>query len=58
MNTEDLQRTLTTCIACGDDKPLGNIVCWGCFKYRDNAYKYSPLDFEDWLASIGVEVVA
>lgn len=52
LTMEDEQRKKTTCVACGGDKPLGLVVCWGCFKYRDNAFKYSDLSFEDWLKEI------
>lgn len=57
MTLEDEQRKTTTCIACGDDKPIGNVVCWNCFKHRDNPYKYSELELEDWLKSIGIMVI-
>jgi len=47
--TESEARRLLYCPACGAEKQLGCIVCWGCFKYIDNSLKYSPLSFEDWL---------
>lgn len=53
---EDQCRNSTTCIACGDTMQLGMVVCWGCFKHRDNAFKYSDLELVEWLAEIGVEV--
>lgn len=49
---EDTQRKLTSCIACGDEKDLGLVVCWNCYKYIDNPYKTSNLDFEEWLKTV------
>jgi hypothetical protein len=46
------QRTKTTCIACGEDKSLGCIVCWNCFKYIDNPFKESQLSLKEWLKEI------
>lgn len=56
MDFETKQRESDICIACGDRKDVGNVVCWDCFKYRDNAWKYSELELIDWLKEIGVEV--
>lgn len=55
MSLEDQQHDAEICIACGDGKSKGLTVCWRCFKYRDNAWKYSELSFEDWLAEIREE---
>lgn len=52
LTLEDEQRTVETCIACGEHKQLGLVVCWDCFKYRDNGFKYSNLSLEDWLKEI------
>lgn len=42
------------CPACGEEKGLGTVVCWDCFKYRKDVtpLKYSGLSFEDWLDSL------
>lgn len=47
-------RAETVCRGCGKPKETAMVFCWGCFKYRDNPFKYkedcSPLD---WLREIG-----
>ena len=40
------------CKVCGMPKSDGAIVCWDCFKYRENAFKHSDLSLKDWLKSI------
>ena len=50
--SEEEARQLKTCPACGKPKNKGLIVCWHCFKHRDNSLKYSGLSFENWLNSI------
>jgi hypothetical protein len=49
---EDTQREKTTCIACGEDKSIGLVVCWDCFKYRKNPYKNTNLELREWLKVI------
>jgi len=50
--TEEEARQMNTCPACGKEKEKGLIVCWDCFKYRINAFKYSKLDLSDWLEEL------
>lgn len=52
---EEQAQSSTICPACGDSKNVGLTVCWACFKYRDNPYKYSELSLEDWLQEIKEE---
>lgn len=33
-------RQSPVCPGCGKAKNVGCVVCWGCFKYRDNPFKY------------------
>lgn len=49
---EDYARTETTCRGCGKPKDKGLVVCWHCFKYRDNPYKYFAGTFEEWLVEV------
>jgi hypothetical protein len=53
---EDKHREATTCAGCGEEKQRGLVVCWDCFKYRPNAYKYSSLALAPWLRAYGVKV--
>jgi len=52
-------RATAVCPGCGKPKEAGCIVCWSCFKYREQSLKYfqndTPQagDLEAWLASIG-----
>lgn len=55
--TEEYQREQTTCVHCGDDKSKGLILCWNCFKYIDNAFKYSELSFDEWLKASSAQAV-
>lgn len=48
--TEAQARTELTCPNCGEYKDHGLVVCWTCFKYIENNYKNSGLDFEEWLS--------
>ena len=49
MITEVEARQKAKCI-CGADKTPGAIVCWTCFKYRNDLMplKYYPGTFEAW----------
>ena len=42
-------RKLDICPGCGEPKQVGCIVCWPCFKYRDNPFKEAGLYLMDWL---------
>jgi hypothetical protein len=33
-------RNETVCRGCGKAKGAGDLVCWGCFKYREDCFKY------------------
>lgn len=49
---EQEARDSKVCPACKKEKNKGLIVCWGCFKYRENPLKYSPLPFNQWIKII------
>lgn len=48
---ESHARTLTTCPGCGKPKETGCIVCWHCFKRREDIcpFKYYEGSLADWL---------
>ena len=53
-------RKETVCRGCGKPKSQGLIVCWGCFKYSANPFKYFRNDIPGegcrldlWLEEIG-----
>ena len=53
-DAETIAREEPVCRGCGKPKDVGCTVCWGCFKYRDNAFKYfDGGDLNDWLEAIG-----
>jgi hypothetical protein len=37
------------CRGCGLEKDVGCIVCWTCFKYVEDPFKYSDVSFQEWL---------
>ena len=45
-------RESSICPACHYSKQKGSLVCWNCFKYIANPYKYSALSFKEWLKEI------
>ncbi len=47
--TENDARHLVLCPACGSAKAYGLVVCWHCFKYSEDPYKYAGVDFTVWL---------
>jgi hypothetical protein len=53
-NLEEHVRTETTCRACDEAKEIGLVVCWLCFKYREDIVplKYFDGTFTEWLARI------
>ena len=54
---EEQARTETVCRGCGGEKGTGLIVCWPCFKYRDDVvpFKYFDGTFWDWLQRVTLE---
>jgi hypothetical protein len=54
---EEGQRSKTTCVGCGSHKDIGLIICWSCFKYRDDipVFKYYQGSLREWLADISPE---
>jgi hypothetical protein len=52
--TEDQARKITKCLGCGCDKGLSAVVCWKCFKHRDDmpVLKYFDGTFQDWLIAL------
>jgi len=51
--TEEKARKLTICPACGNNKDIGLIICWNCFK-KPNGLKYSTLSFQEWIDKYGI----
>jgi hypothetical protein len=47
--TEEKARKLKLCPKCQHPKSEGLVVCWNCFKYIQNPFKYSNLSLEEWL---------
>ena len=51
-------RESTVCLGCGEDKSVGLVVCWGCFKYRRDTLPLKPFveqghgTLADWLLSL------
>lgn len=48
---EKQARDMTFCMGCGEGKAVGLVVCWHCFKYREDItpFKYFPGSFADWI---------
>ena len=42
-------RNLGHCPICEAKKEHNGVMCWNCFKYTADCYKYSKLDLEDYL---------
>ena len=53
-NLEEHVRTETICRGCGEAKEAGLIVCWICFKYREDIvpFKYFGGTLAEWLGRI------
>lgn len=50
MTTKEKEaREMETCIACGNSKSAGALVCWDCFKYVPQPLKTWNGSFETWL---------
>jgi hypothetical protein len=51
---EEVARTETVCRGCGDEKELGLVVCWPCFKYREDVvtFKYFDGTLTEWLRTL------
>jgi len=54
MYITDKARNLDICVGCGEPKSIGCIVCWECFKYRQDVvpYKYANKTLAEWLQTI------
>ena len=52
LRLEDQERHKTVCCGCGKAKSIGIIVCWGCFKYRQDItpFKYFDGSLSEWVA--------
>lgn len=48
----DELREQTVCKGCKQEKNIGTVLCWDCYKYRKDSYKYSGLEIADWLNKI------
>lgn len=49
MTSDNKYRNQTTCAGCGRQKDIGLVVCWDCFKYRQDV---TPLTARLWLVSL------
>ena len=49
---EEEIREAKKCIGCDKEKQKGCIVCWNCFKYIDNPFKYFKGSLSEWLETI------
>lgn len=49
---EEKIRNSKKCVGCGKEKQTGCMVCWDCFKYRDNPFKYFTGSLTNWLKAI------
>ena len=51
---EEQARTETVCRGCGGEKEIGLIVCWPCFKSREDIVpiKYFDGTFWEWLERV------
>jgi hypothetical protein len=51
---EQQARTETFCRGCGKEKDIEAIVCWTCFKYRDDivTFKYFDGTLTEWLRTL------
>lgn len=49
---EERARSETFCRGCGGAKEAGLVVCWPCYKHRDDVmpFKYFDGTFTQWLA--------
>lgn len=52
-DVELVARGESFCRGCGEDKEVGLVVCWRCFKYSSNPLKYFVGDLNAWLVAIG-----
>ena len=52
---QDVQlRAESVCRGCGKDKGQPSmLMCWGCFKYVDNPFKYYDGSLLEWLREVG-----
>lgn len=48
--TEDQARIMTVCPRCKKEKSQGLVVCWNCFKYIPNAFKFFQGSLAQWLS--------
>lgn len=58
MRTKKEYRQLDVCVGCGKPKEPGLLVCWDCFKYREDIWPLKQFvesgkgTFWDWLKTI------
>lgn len=53
-DAERAARLATSCPGCGQPKEIGLVVCWPCFKYREDGFKWAAdCDLEKWLQKVG-----
>ena len=55
--TENELRRQTVCQGCGGQKDVGCVVCWDCFKYRQDVmpFKWFQGDINEWLEMVARE---
>ena len=51
---EEQARTETLCRGCGGEKEIGLIVCWPCFKYREDIVPFQDFGgpLSEWLERV------
>ena len=47
---EQEARASKHCLACGNAKAIGLVVCWTCFKHGDNPYKHFDGSLTEYIA--------
>ncbi len=54
MKDDDHARQVSFCLGCGQHKQPGLVVCWDCFKYREDRtpLKYFGGSFADWVRHV------
>ena len=47
-------RNSKTCVVCGSDKDHKGVMCWTCYKYNNNPYKYSELSLQEYVKKFSI----
>jgi len=52
INDDNYLRKAEMCIGCGQEKQIGCVVCWGCFKSGDNPFKWFNGTISEWVKTM------